>query len=97
MRESVNPLKVVKPRETITNNDYPLKNIDTDKSIYESEQNINSEEEPILNNPSDFAEVISDADELDVPGSELDDAQEMIGSEDEENNFYSLGGDNHEN
>lgn len=28
--------------------------------------------------------------ELDIPGSELDDAQEKIGSEDEENNFYSL-------
>jgi hypothetical protein len=36
-------------------------------------------------------------DELDVPGSELDDAQEEIGSEDEENNLYSLGGDNHDN
>lgn len=33
---------------------------------------------------------------LDVPGSELDDDQEEIGSEDEENNYYSLGGDNHE-
>ena len=28
-------------------------------------------------------------DDLDVPGSELDDAQERIGSEDEENNLYS--------
>jgi hypothetical protein len=27
----------------------------------------------------------------------LDDAQENIGSEDEENNYYSLGGDDHEN
>ena len=33
--------------------------------------------------------------DLDVPGSELDDAQEKIGSEDEENNDYSIGGDNH--
>ncbi len=33
--------------------------------------------------------------DLDVPGSELDDEQEMIGSEDEENNYYSLGGDDH--
>ncbi|MGC4040051.1 MAG: hypothetical protein QM710_04490 [Flavobacterium sp.] len=33
--------------------------------------------------------------DLDIPGSELDDAQENIGSEDEENNGYSLGGDNH--
>ncbi len=29
--------------------------------------------------------------DLDVPGSELDDEAEDIGSEDEENNFYSLG------
>lgn len=35
-------------------------------------------------------------DDLDVPGSELDDDEEQIGSEDEENNYYSLGGDNHE-
>ena len=33
--------------------------------------------------------------DLDVPGSELDDDQETNGSEDEENNFYSIGGDNH--
>jgi hypothetical protein len=33
--------------------------------------------------------------DLDIPGSELDDDQEMIGSEDEENNFYSIGGDDH--
>ncbi|MDI1318167.1 hypothetical protein [Flavobacterium sp.] len=33
--------------------------------------------------------------DLDIPGSELDDEQEDIGSEDEENNGYSIGGDNH--
>ncbi len=33
--------------------------------------------------------------DLDIPGSELDDLQEDIGSEDEENNYYSLGGDRH--
>lgn len=38
----------------------------------------------------------SDGTGLDVPGSELDDAGEEIGEEDEENNYYSLGGDNHE-
>jgi len=41
--------------------------------------------------PVDFA-----GKDLDIPGSELDDASEAIGSEDEENNSYSLGGDNHE-
>ena len=35
-------------------------------------------------------------DDLDVPGDELDDANEAIGEEDEENNYYSLGGDNKE-
>jgi hypothetical protein len=34
--------------------------------------------------------------DLDIPGSELDDADEKIGGEDEENNYYSLGGDNHD-
>jgi hypothetical protein len=33
--------------------------------------------------------------DLDVPGSELDDVEESIGNEDEENNYYSLGGDDH--
>ena len=35
-------------------------------------------------------------DDLDVPGSEMDNEQENNGMEDEENNYYSLGGDNHE-
>lgn len=34
--------------------------------------------------------------DLDIPGSELDDAGESIGAEDEENNSYSLGGDSKE-
>ncbi|MDP4148194.1 MAG: hypothetical protein Q8927_11345 [Bacteroidota bacterium] len=33
---------------------------------------------------------------LDVPGSELDDPDEEIGEEDEENNYYSLGGEDHQ-
>jgi hypothetical protein len=45
-------------------------------------------------------DVASDIDkesgsDLDIPGAELDDELEMIGSEDEENNYYSLGGDDH--
>ena len=45
-------------------------------------------------NEKTFKEDMS-GDDLDVPGSELDDQQESVGSEDEENNYYSLGGDNH--
>ena len=52
------------------------------------------EDEAILKNrvwPVDMA-----GEDLDVPGSELDDKNEAIGSEDEENNSYSIGGDRHE-
>jgi hypothetical protein len=45
-------------------------------------------------NEKSFAEDLTGED-LDVPGSELDDSDEEIGREDEENNYYSLGGDNH--
>ena len=45
---------------------------------------------------ADERELNPSTEELDVPGSELDDAQEQIGNEDEENNYYSLGGDNHD-
>ena len=43
----------------------------------------------------DIVKNLSDID-LDIPGSELDDDQELIGNEDEENNYYSLGGDDHD-
>lgn len=45
-------------------------------------------------NEKDFGDDVSGSD-LDVPGSELDDKQENVGSEDEENNYYSLGSDDH--
>ena len=41
--------------------------------------------------PVDFA-----GKDLDVPGAQLDDSDEAVGDEDEENNLYSLGGENHE-
>ncbi len=46
------------------------------------------------NNEKDFNDDVSGKD-LDIPGSEPDDDQHFTGSEDEENNFYSLGGDDH--
>jgi hypothetical protein len=47
-------------------------------------------------NEKDFEDDVTGSD-LDIPGSELDDVMENIGSEDEENNYYSIGGDDHEN
>ncbi len=64
----------------------------------EIEHNKNSERSDGFNefNVKDFENHMS-GDDLDVPGFELDNAQESIGSEDEENNYYSLGGDDFDN
>lgn len=44
-----------------------------------------------LDNRDDDGELLNEATDLDVPGAELDDEGEDIGSEDEANNSYSLG------
>jgi hypothetical protein len=46
-------------------------------------------------NEKDFSDDMTGGD-LDIPGSELDDEQNDIGNEDEENDYYSLGGDDHD-
>ncbi len=54
------------------------------------ERDIEDDEEEAV----DAKTVSGDLDaDLDVPGEELDDPNEAIGEEDEENNYYSLGGD----
>ena len=71
-------------------------------SKYQEEKDVNPEDisktkesndVPGTNNEKDFNDDVSGSD-LDIPGTELDDNQEDIGSEDEENNYYSLGDDN---
>jgi len=70
---------------------------------YEEAKDINPEDitkPKVLNSDVDSIDETDENTELlgsdlDVPGSELDDAMEHIGSEDEENNYYSLGGDAH--
>jgi len=70
---------------------------------FQEEKDINPEDtsKPKELNSADVAiEEIDLNDEhpgndLDVPGSELDDEMEDVGSEDEENNYYSIGGDGH--
>jgi hypothetical protein len=47
-----------------------------------------------ISNKKGFDDYVPGSD-LDIPGSELDDKQENVGSEDEENNYFSLGGDDH--
>jgi len=63
-----------------------------DASLIESGlDDVDEDGEPLNENSSDLS-----GSDLDVPGSEDDDADELLGEEDEENNSYSLGGDNHE-
>ena len=45
-------------------------------------------------NEKDFLDDMVGGD-LDVPGSEADDNDKSVGNEDEENNYYSIGGDDH--
>ncbi|MBW4362278.1 hypothetical protein [Flavobacterium taihuense] len=45
-------------------------------------------------NEKDFGDDKAVGD-LDIPGSELDKNQKRFGSEDVENDYYSLGGDDH--
>ncbi len=61
-------------------------------------ENISKTKAPNSSNASRRKDLenVSSENDLDIPGSELDDSQEDIGSEDEENNYYSLGGDRHE-
>ena len=93
--------------ENITNHKYPLvRQEGDDKKVilpgyptYPASEDLyaqSKEEEEI--DPEVISKDKDDnsGDNLDVPGSELDDNQEEIGSEDEENNYYSLGGDDHE-
>lgn len=71
---------------------------------YHKDRNINPEDPPKkksvgkfktgANNEKDFDDDVSGKD-LDIPGSESDDELELTGNEDEENNYYSLGGDDH--
>lgn len=63
------------------------------ENIAKNKEIINIEKNPTWNQKN-FSQDHSGGD-LDIPGSELDEDQEDIGTEDEENNGYSIGGDNH--
>lgn len=75
------------PDEDIYNK-YKEEDLDPDDQIDGSEERLGRRRD------SDFDEDMPGG-ELDVPGSELDDELENIGDEDEENNYYSLGDDDH--
>ena len=85
---TVNPLYPTK--EDIYSKWKEEKDIDPEDISKTKEPNAEVE----TSNEKDFLDDMS-GDDLDISGSELDDQQERIGSEDEENNYYSLGGDDH--
>jgi hypothetical protein len=100
-----NPFDIMKAGDEKSNTrEYPLYPESDDIYIrFNRDDDLDPEGISNLKKPGD--EVPSDAEkefnddtpgsDLDIPGTELDDVQEMIGSEDEENNYYSLGGDDH--
>ena len=77
--------------DDIYNQDKEEEEIDPEQVTLDKENEV-----PGVNNEKNLEDDFSGED-LDVPGSELDDKMEETGNEDEENNLYSLGGDNHEN
>jgi hypothetical protein len=62
----------------------------------EKDQDMDMGEDEDIRNRAGFP-LDATGDDLDVPGSEIDDVNESIGEEDEENNYYSLGGDERDN
>jgi hypothetical protein len=82
---------------------YPVypKSEDIYKNFQEEEEinpeDISKTKEPNSTNASRRKDLEDESGkkDLDIPGAELDDLQEDIGNEDEENNYYSLGGDDH--
>ena len=68
-------------------------NYNSSEDIYNQDDKLSLDIDGNVENPN----IVDDMEmNLDVPGSELDNSEEKIGSEDEENNYWSLGGENHE-
>ena len=78
--------------EDIYNQSQKIGDVDPD-DISKVKDPVRLEENETPNEKS-FEDDITGND-LDIPGAELDDEAEVTGAEDEENNYYSLGGDNH--
>ena len=89
--------KKQKPASSEKDKKFPLPVYKKEDDIYsrEKEEPLEDEDLPGKKKPGSSDKNVGD--DLDLPGSELDDDDEAIGEEDEENNYYSLGGDDHEN
>ncbi|MES1221588.1 MAG: hypothetical protein ABUT20_39170, partial [Bacteroidota bacterium] len=74
---------------------YPLPKYPAKDDIYNTDKEEPLEEDEITGKISTKKKKAALDMDLDVPGAEADDKNELVGEEDEENNYYSLGGDNH--
>lgn len=90
-------------RNTAPENREPTQESEDDLDIRSgTDADVDDDDLAVLNSTNDeigMPQNVSNEDintDLDIPGSELDDENERIGEEDEENNYYSLGGDRHE-
>lgn len=81
--------------QSVEDKKFPLPEYKPEEDIYNKAKEERLDEEGFPVKPKGHAGKSLD-DGLDIPGTELDDADEEIGEEDEENNYYSLGGDNHD-
>jgi len=75
---------------------FPLPVYKAEDDIYSREKEEHFDDEGNLIKKVTTKTDKSPGEDLDIPGAELDDADEVIGEEDEENNYYSLGGDDHD-
>lgn len=75
---------------------FPLPKYPSQDDIYNKAEKEEIDEEELPAKKKIKEEERSLDEGLDIPGAELDDENEKIGEEDEENNYYSLGGDNHD-
>lgn len=84
-----------KTKQTEEDKKFPLPVYKKEDDIYnqEKEEPLEDDDTPVKKGASKSED--GPGDDLDIPGAELDDANEAIGEEDEENNYYSLGGDQH--
>jgi hypothetical protein len=106
----VNPASEDIYRKSVEEQDVDPEDVTKTKSRNETEKIVNTDaddfdagtgaKEPVRKkrtgkrNEKDFEDDVSGGD-LDVPGTEAADREEMNGNEDEENDYYSLGGDDH--
>lgn len=86
------PINAADNRESKLDEGYPL--YPENEDVYYKELKEDLAGTTYLQERENEGKGVWDGDLL-VPGAELDDADEKTGNEDEENNYYSLGGDNH--